>query len=34
MCDFRNISDIYECFNYKNLQPLWEHENLKKSDKY
>ena len=23
-----------ECFNYKNLQPLWALENKKKSDKY
>ena len=23
-----------ECFNYKNLQPLWWHENIAKGDKY
>ena len=31
-----NLYDIEEakkCFNYKNLQPLWKEENLKKSNK-
>ena len=23
-----------ECFNYKNLQPLWAQDNIKKSDKW
>lgn len=29
-----NESEMRECFNYKNLQPLWAEENLLKSDKY
>ena len=24
---------MYECFNYKNLQPLWREDNIKKSNK-
>ena len=33
LCDHTNINDIYEHFNYKNLQPLWESDNRKKSNK-
>jgi len=29
-----NLKQQKECFNYKNLQPLWWQENLQKSDKY
>jgi len=32
--DFSKSSNQYECFNYKNLQPLWAEENLRKSDFY
>ena len=32
--DFRNESELNECFNYKNLQPLWAKDNLQKSSKY
>lgn len=28
------LSEQKKCFNYKNLQPLWAEENLKKSAKY
>jgi hypothetical protein len=31
--DFNKIETQKECFNYKNLQPLWAKENLLKSDK-
>ena len=31
--DLSNKEDCLKCFNYKNLQPLWAHENLSKSDK-
>lgn len=31
--DFMDPSQQYECFNYKNLQPLWANDNLRKSDK-
>ena len=35
-CSSFNLLDESEqlkCFNYKNLQPLWAHENLSKGDK-
>jgi hypothetical protein len=32
--NLNNQNEILECFNYKNLQPLWKDENMKKSDKY
>lgn len=32
--DFENEADQRECFNYRNLQPLWAEENYRKSDKY
>ena len=28
-----NQNEMYECFNYKNLQPLWREDNIKKSNK-
>lgn len=31
--DLTKPSEQRKCFNYKNLQPLWEEENLRKSDK-
>ena len=31
--NFNNQSEIIECFNYKNLQPLWREDNIKKSNK-
>lgn len=31
--DIRELSQRLECFNYKNLQPLWKEDNNKKSDK-
>lgn len=31
--DFNSQSEIIECFNYKNLQPLWREDNIKKSNK-
>ena len=32
--DLTNEEEQKECFNYKNLQPLWATENLQKSSKY
>jgi hypothetical protein len=29
-----NIDEQKECFNYKNLQPLWALDNLQKGSKY
>ena len=26
--------NFFKCFNYKNLQPLWKEDNMKKSNKY
>ena len=31
--DFTQPDQILQCFHYTNLQPLWAHENLSKSDK-
>lgn len=31
--DFSIVSNIYICYNYKNLQPLWHEDNLKKGAK-
>ena len=31
--DFSKLKEQKKCFNYKNLQPLWAIENLKKKDK-
>lgn len=31
--DLSKKEDCSKCFNYKNLQPLWAHENLSKADK-
>jgi len=31
--DFTNKSEQFKCFNYKNLQPLWATENIRKSNK-
>ncbi len=28
-----NENEMCECFNYKNLQPLWREDNIKKSNK-
>ena len=32
--DLRKKDQIYQCFNYRNLQPLWAKENLSKGAKY
>lgn len=32
--DFTDPDQQRECFNYKNLQPLWKKDNLQKGDKY
>lgn len=32
--DFSDPNQQKECFNWKNLQPLWQTENLQKSSKY
>ena len=31
--DLNNENELLECFNYKNLQPLWRTDNRKKSNK-
>jgi len=31
--DFTNKENIFKCFNYKNLQPLWKNENRSKFNK-
>ena len=31
--DLTNIAHVYKCFHYSNLQPLWAHDNLAKSNK-
>jgi len=31
--DFTREEEQFECFNYKNLQPLWANDNIKKSNK-
>jgi hypothetical protein len=33
LCDTKNVEEIKEYFNYKNLQPLWKIDNIKKSNK-
>ena len=32
--NLQNDDDLKKCFNYKNLQPLWAIDNLKKGNKY
>jgi hypothetical protein len=32
--DLTDIEQQRDCFNYKNLQPLWWNENLSKGDKW
>jgi hypothetical protein len=32
--NLNNEDELLECFNYKNLQPLWKLENLLKSNKF
>ena len=32
--DFSNKKEVYLCFNWRNLQPLWSLENTAKGDKY
>ena len=31
--NLENEKEMFECFNYKNLQPLWKIDNIKKSNK-
>jgi len=31
--NLNNENELIECFNYKNLQPLWRLDNIKKSNK-
>ena len=32
--DLTNENHAKICFNYRNLQPLWKKDNIKKGDKY
>ena len=32
--NFNNRNELFECFNYTNLQPLWKIENRKKSNHF
>lgn len=32
--NLNNDDELFECCNYKNLQPLWKIDNIKKSNKY
>lgn len=32
--DLKNEDEIYKCFHWSNLQPLWHVKNIKKSDTY
>ena len=32
--DLNNENELLECFNYKNLQPLWQIDNQIKHNKY
>ena len=31
--NLNDINEVKKCFNYKNIQPLWKLENIKKSNK-
>ena len=32
--NLNSLDELYKCFNYKNIQLLWKHENRIKSNKY
>ena len=32
--NFNNRNELFECFNYTNLQPLWKSDNRKKSNHF
>ena len=32
--DFTNESELFECCNYKNLNPMWKKDNILKSNNY
>ena len=32
--NLKNENEMYACFNWRNLKPLWEKDNREKSDKY
>ena len=32
--NLNNENELFECFNYTNLQPLWKLDNIKKSNKF
>jgi len=32
--NFNNRNELFECFNYTNLQPLWKIDNIIKSDHF